>query len=262
MIHFKNISFSYDDAVGFETLNVAIPLHKVTFLLGENGSGKTTFIKLLLGLLTPQSGEIVLGEESVHSLTARQRARLMAYIPQEHGAVFNIAVEDVILMGCANALRAFAEPDLNARRRARQIAAELHIEHLLGKGYKQISGGERQLCLIARALMQSAKIIVMDEPTANLDFAHKLNFFKLIERLAARGITVVMSSHQPEDALKYGDYVIFMKANQCLEYGAIDDVMTVQNLSKLYGVDIGDTHLAQDVAEQNQINRQRILHFA
>ncbi len=253
MIHFNNISFSYSDEIGFKALNVAIPLNKITFLLGENGSGKTTFIKLLLGLLTPQSGEIVLGDEALQRLTTRQRARLMAYIPQEHSAVFNIAVEDVILMGCANALSAFAEPDLKARRRARQIATELHIEHLLSKGYKQISGGERQLCLIARALLQDAKIIAMDEPTANLDFAHKLNFFKLIKRLSAGGITVIMSSHQPENALKYGDYVVFMKDKRCIDYGAVNETMTVQNLSKLYGIDIANTPLASECRRRRKL---------
>ncbi len=256
MIHFNDVSFSYDGKAEFNALSVAIPMNKTTFLLGENGSGKTTFIKLLLGLLTPTSGEIKIGSDALQRLSARQRARLMAYIPQDHSAVFNIAVEDVILMGCANAIGSFAEPDLKVRRRARQIAAELHIEHLIDKGYKQISGGERQLCLIARALLQNAKIIVMDEPTANLDFAHKLNFFKLIQRLAERGITLILSSHQPENTLKHGDYVVFMKDKRCIDYGAVNDIMTVEKLSNLYGIDIANTPLA------NACRRHRKLTIA
>ncbi len=238
MIKFSNVNFAYDDGTLFENINLNIPKGTICFVLGENGSGKTTLLKLILGLAAAQSGNIIIGDADIANLTIRQRAKLMAYIPQDHAPVFNLVVEDIILMGCANQLMLFSEPDAAARQRARQIATELGIAHLLNKGYKKISGGERQLCLIGRALMQTSQLIVMDEPTANLDFAHKKHFFKRCKALAASGTTIVISSHQPENALKYADYVVFMKERACLAQGNTKTLMTTERLSQLYGIDV------------------------
>ncbi len=236
MIKFDDVQFSYGDGTTFEALNLTIPKAKISFVLGENGSGKTTLLKLMLGLLATTGGKIEVAGSNIAGLTMRQRARLMAYIPQDHAPVFNLAVEDIILMGCANQLTMFATPNQAARRRARQIAEQLGIAHLLDKGYKKISGGERQLCLIARALLQKSQVIIMDEPTANLDFAHKISFFKHCKALAESGTSIVISSHQPENALKYADYVLFMKNRQCSAAGSVATMMTAQRLSELYGI--------------------------
>lgn len=243
MIKFNDVTFNYGDGTAIGAINLHIPARKICFVLGENGSGKTTLLKLMLGLLAPTAGDILVDGDAIAKLTARQRAKRMAYIPQDHAPIFNLAVEDIILMGCANQLHFFSKPAAADRQRARQIAAQIGIAHLLDKGYKQISGGERQLCLIARALMQSAQLIAMDEPTANLDFAHQQAFFERCQALTDAGHSIVITSHQPADALDYADYVLFMKNRQCIAQGAVSDLMTARRLSELYGIDISKTKL-------------------
>ncbi len=243
MIKFNDVNFSYADGTVFKDINLRVPKGKITFILGENGSGKTTLLKLMLGLIAPTSGVIEVSGKAISTLSSRQRSKLMAYIPQDHAPVFNIAVEDIILMGCANRLKAFASPDQTMRDKAHKIAKQLGIEKLLNKGYKKISGGERQLCLIGRALMQTSKLIIMDEPTSSLDFAHKLTFFKLCKQLINNGTSIVISSHQPENALKYADYIVFMKDHQCSAHGSVANMMTAAKLSQLYGIDIAATNL-------------------
>ncbi len=243
MINFKNVNFNYSDGPAFKDINLRIPEGKISFVLGENGSGKTTLLKLMLGLIAPTSGTIEVSGQNIATLSSRQRSKLMAYIPQDHAPAFNIAVEDVILMGCANRLKAFASPDQVMRDKAHSIAQQLGIEHLLYKGYKKISGGERQLCLIGRALMQTSQLIIMDEPTSSLDFAHKLNFFKLCKQLNNSGTSIVISSHQPENAFNYADYIVFMKDHHCSAHGSVADMMTAAKLAQLYGIDIAATNL-------------------
>ncbi len=243
MIRFNDVNFNYLDGTTFNGINLHIPKQKISFILGENGSGKTTLLKLMLGLITPTSGTIEVAGNNLTQLSIRQRAEQMAYIPQDHAPVFNIAVRDIILMGSANQLKAFASPDQIIQRRAQEIANQLGISHLLNKGYKKISGGERQLCLIGRALMQTSQLIVMDEPTSSLDFAHKLNFFKLCKQLVDSGNSIVISSHQPEDAINYADYIVFMKNHKCIAHGYVSKMMTAKKLAQLYGVDIALTSL-------------------
>ncbi len=243
MIKLKNVNFNYADDTAFEDLNLQIPEANITFILGENGSGKTTLLKLILGLLTPTSGTIEISGKNLADLSFRQRAEQMAYIPQDHAPAFNIAVEDILLMGCANRLKAFASPNQKMRQQAHQIAEQIGITHLLNKGYKKISGGERQLSLIGRALMQTSKLIVMDEPTSSLDFAHKINFFNLCKTLKQTGTSIIVTSHHPENAVKYADYIVFMKAHRCIAQGNVAEMMTVAKLSQLYGVDLATTNL-------------------
>ncbi len=243
MIEFIDVNFNYLDGTAFNNISLHIPKGKICFILGENGSGKTTLLKLMLGLVAPTSGTIKIAGKSLADLSIRQRAALMAYIPQDHAPVFNIAVEDIILMGSANRLKAFASPDLHMRQQANEIAKQLGIEHLLNKGYKKISGGERQLCLIGRALMQTSQLIIMDEPTSSLDFAHKLNFFKLCKQLNSSGTSIVISSHQPENAFNYADYIVFMKDHSCMAHGDVNKMMTAAKLSQLYNIDIALTNL-------------------
>ncbi len=251
MIKFCNVNFTYDDDTSFENIHLNIPKGTISFVLGENGSGKTTLLKLILGLISANSGIIEVDGADIAQLTIKQRAKIMAYIPQDHAPVFNLTVKDVILMGCANQLALFGEPNETDCRRAHQIAAELAIDHLLNKGYKKISGGERQLCLIGRALMQTSQLIVMDEPTSNLDFAHKKNFFERCRTLVNNGTTIIISSHQPENAIKYADYVVFMKNHQCYGHGPTKKMMTTAQLTKLYGIDVTVDELACNGVNSN-----------
>ncbi len=238
MINFNNVCFNYPAETAFSTLNIDIPQNAITFLLGENGSGKSTLLKLLLGLLKPNSGDIVVQGKNIAYLNDRQKASLMSYIPQSHSPVFDYLVKDIIVMGCLHELGTFERPSKKHYQKAYDIASELNISHLLNKGYKHISGGERQLVLIARALMQTSNILIMDEPTANLDFGHQANLFALCKKLVAKGTSIILSSHNPNDALKYGDYVVLMQNRSCVASGFAKQILTAQELTNLYNVNI------------------------
>lgn len=247
MIEFNDIKFSYDKHSPFSPLNLKLPAQAITFLLGENGSGKSTVLKLMLGLINAQSGEITINGRNIKTMSMTTRAQHMAYIAQNHHPVFDYSVEDVIVMGCSHRLSIHQTPSASDYQRAHEIANTLEISHLLKKSYQHISGGERQLVLIGKALMQTTNILIMDEPTANLDFGHRVHLFERLQRLSASGSTIILSSHNPNDALKYADHVVLMHARSCLASGSVDQMLTPQQLGALYHAPL---HCYQDGAKK------------
>jgi iron complex transport system ATP-binding protein len=168
--------------------------------LGPNGVGKSTLFKCILSLLRSYSGDILLDGVSTRSLTERQIARSIAYIPQAHGPVFPYSVLDVVLMGAAGSHRFFALPRSEDEQYALAQLEALGIADMADRDYSLLSGGERQLVLIARALAQRAQILVMDEPTANLDYGNQVRVMEHITNLSRRGYGVLLSTHNPEHA--------------------------------------------------------------
>lgn len=223
-----------------ENVNLAIAPGEVLCLLGPNGCGKTTLFRTLLGLLPVLAGEVLLGSEPLHKTPRREVARRMAYVPQAHVGAFAYAVEDVVLLGRAARVPAFSAPSAADRRVAAESLAQLGIAHLRHRRYTEISGGERQLVLIARALAQQATLLVMDEPTASLDFGNQIRVLRQIDALRRQGMAVCLSTHQPEHALRVGDRVALMQAGRILAIGAAREVLTPRSLAGLYGVDIAD----------------------
>src|SRR5262249_21665140 len=182
----------------------------VLCLLGPNGSGKTTLFKTMLGLLPAQAGEVRLDGAPMQNLARDEIARRIAYVPQAHAAHFPFAVIEMVVMGRTAHLGPFAAPSREARAGPRAALASLGIAELAETEYTRISGGQRQLALIARALAQDAPAIVMDEPTASLDFGNQVVVLSEVKRLAARGLAVLLSTHDPDHAFSISDRVALL----------------------------------------------------
>lgn len=217
-------------------LEFAMAAGEVLCLLGPNGSGKTTLFRTLLGLLTPLAGEVRVLGEPVAAWSRGAFARHVGYVPQAHAGIFPFTVEDVVLMGRAARVGRFAMPSLSDRDCALQCLHTLGIAHLRQRIYTAISGGERQLVLIARALAQEPVLLVMDEPTASLDFGNQIRVLETIAQLRQQGMAVLLSTHQPEHALRIADRIALL-GNGCLvAIGAPASTATSARLAALYNV--------------------------
>lgn len=210
----------------------------VLCLLGPNGSGKTTLFKTLLGLLPARGGRVLLAGQPITSLSRAEIARRVAYVPQAHAAPFAYPALEVVLMGRTAQLGLFAQPGEADHEAARAALARLHIEDLAEADYTRLSGGQRQLVLIARALAQETPVLVMDEPTASLDFGNQTLVLREIAGLAADGLTVILSTHDPDHAFAVGTGAALLHDGCVRAKGAPADALTPEALSAVYGVDV------------------------
>jgi iron complex transport system ATP-binding protein len=241
----RALGFGYGGkAVGRDVDLEARP-REVLCLLGPNGSGKTTLFKTMLGLLPAQAGEVRLDGTALARLTRSDIARRVAYVPQAHAAHFPFTVIDMVVMGRTAHLGMFASPTREDRRRALAALATLGIAELAETEYTRISGGQRQLALIARALAQEAPAIVMDEPTASLDFGNQVVVLAEVKRLAAQGLTIVLSTHDPDHAFSVGHRVALLDGGRMIAQGAPRDVLTPERLRSVYGVSVVVEQLSQ-----------------
>ena len=238
------LAYGYSRHTVGSNVSLAVETGEVVCLLGPNGGGKTTLFKTLLGLLPAQGGSIRLGDDNLTALSRAAVARRVAYVPQAAGGYFPFSVREVVLMGRAAHLRAFAGPTLVDRQHAENAIARIGIAHLAEAEFTRISGGERQLVLLARALAQAAPIIVLDEPTANLDFGNQVRLLAEIRRLAADGVGVLWATHAPDHALECADRVALVARGGVKNYGATAQVVDADALSDLYGVAIEIRSLA------------------
>lgn len=234
----QNLAFGYRDRRIGSDVTLELASGEVLCLLGPNGSGKTTLFKTLLGLLPPQAGAVLIEDRDARTLARDVIARQISYVPQAHGTFFPYTVRETVLMGRTAHLGLFSAP--SAHDHAATVAAieRMGITHLADAIYTQISGGERQLTLIARALAQEARVVIMDEPTANLDFGNQVRVLERIRVLAGEGIGVLLSTHDPDHAFLCADRVAMLHEGRLMACGAPTEVMTAENLRRLYGVDV------------------------
>jgi len=211
---------------------------EVICLLGPNGCGKTTLFKTILGLIAPQGGRVTIDGDDLSRWSRARRARTLAYVPQAHVSFFPFRVLDTVLMGRTAHLGPFAMPGERDREAARDALRGLHVEDLALADYTRISGGQRQLVLIARALAQEPRFLVMDEPTASLDFGNQVMVLEQVQALAARRIGVIMSTHAPDQAFACADRVLLMQNGRIVAEGAPEAVLTSERLREVYGVEV------------------------
>jgi iron complex transport system ATP-binding protein len=234
--------------------DVSLVLHagEVLCLLGPNGGGKTTLFKTLLGLIPAQGGDVLLDGTDLRTLDRRTIARALGYVPQAGTGYFPFTVREVVLMGRTAHLPTFGVPTRRDRDAADDAIARLGLEKLADASYTRISGGERQLTLIARALAQATQLVVMDEPTASLDFGNQVKVLERIMRLAADGVGVLLSTHDPDHALLCGDRVALLHHGSMAKLGSPREVLTPEALRMVYGVDvrIEDLHLPGEPARR------------
>ena len=245
MLETRSLGFGYGTKAVGRGVDLEARPREVLCLLGPNGSGKTTLFKTMLGLLPPQAGEVRLDGVALAHLTRPQIARRVAYVPQAHAAHFPFTVIDMVVMGRTSHLGIFASPTQDDRRRALAALATLGIAELAPAEYTRISGGQRQLALIARSLAQEAPAIIMDEPTASLDFGNQVVVLSEVKRLAAQGLTIVLSTHDPDHAFSVGDRVALLDGGRLIAQGAPRDVLTPERLRAVYGVSVVVEQLSQ-----------------
>lgn len=235
----KDLDFSYNgEEKILEDISFSIDEPKVIGLLGANGAGKSTLFRLLLKSLEADKGQIFINDKDINTYKAKELSRQIAYIPQSHSPVYNYSVIDVVLMGLAGKMNVFSLPKKEEEEKAMEALKMFKIDNLATRGYQNISGGQRQLVLIARALIQEAKVILMDEPVANLDFGNQELILRTIRQVADKGYTVLISMHNPIHAFSYTDSVLILNDRKLLAYGETNQVLTEDILEKIYGIDI------------------------
>ncbi|HET9653552.1 MAG TPA: ABC transporter ATP-binding protein [Usitatibacter sp.] len=231
----RGLAFGFRDRRVGEGLDARLEHGEVTCLLGPNGSGKTTLMRTLLGFLPPLAGEIVLDGHALHALGPRERARRMAYVPQAAESYFDFTVCEMVEMGRTAHRGLFARATKADHGIAHRALDRLGVDRLSERPIQRVSGGERQLVLIARALATEASVLLMDEPTANLDFANQSRVLDEIARLRADGTAVLFTTHHPDHALRIADRVILLREGRVLASGPALSAVNSTNLSALYG---------------------------
>jgi iron complex transport system ATP-binding protein len=232
------LAFGYPGRVIGAGLDLALGEGEVLAVLGPNGSGKTTLFRTLLGLLDAHGGSIAIGGRPLATLGRAEIARTIAYVPQASSAYFDFSVLEMVTMGRTAHLGAFAQPGQRDRALANEALARLGISALAERSIAEVSGGERQLALIARALVTEARAIVLDEPTANLDFGNQARVLAEIGRLRDDGIAVLLCTHDPDHALEIADRALLLREGKVLAQGPTATVLTGENLSALYGLPV------------------------
>ncbi len=207
-------------------------------LVGPNGCGKTTLFRLMLGSIGLSKGSIFIDGKDTGKMSPKERASVIAYIPQYHTPIFAYTVLDVVMMGRASHFSSFETPKEIDRQAAFDALEKVNALHLANRKYTTLSGGQRQLILIARAICQSAKIFVMDEPAANLDYANHQLLMDVITDLAKKGYCIVMSTHSPEHPASIGTKVLMMRNGQVAAFGSPEEVINSKNLEAVYGIEM------------------------
>ena len=237
-IDLNNVSVGYDKTVVLKDITLSIESGNFVCVLGANGIGKTTLFKSMLGFIPIIDGSISIDGKSISSLSPRDLSEYLAYVPQAKSIVYDMNVLDVVVMGRARFIKKFSQPSDYDYEKAKEILMRLNIEKLSSKKYSELSGGEQQIVLIARALIQESNFIVMDEPASNLDFENQKKVLECLMQLSKQGVGIILSSHSPDHALFCNTKVVMIMKDKTILVGTIDQILTNQNLQAVYGVNI------------------------
>jgi len=238
IITINELVFTWPDAESplFENLSLCFHKGDTVCLIGPNGSGKTSLMELILGWRRADSGHVSVGGRSIDSIPSRERGRMMALVPQEERVPFPYRVLEYVTLGRASFLPLLASPDREDRDCARSSLARVGIEHLIRRFVPSLSGGEKRMVLIARALVQNPRIMLLDEPVNHLDPANRERIIKILIDLKSSGMTIIMSSHDPDIVLRLADQVVLLHSSGTPAMGSPQNLLTSRQLSELYGV--------------------------
>jgi iron complex transport system ATP-binding protein len=234
----QSLDFSYGGRQILRDIDFSLRKGEFLAVLGPNGVGKSTLFRCILGIEKRYSGRILLDHGDIRGKSPREMAKTIAYVPQIHYPSFNYSVMDMVLMGTAAQGKEWASPDARQKRNASEALERLGIAGLTGRDFIRLSGGERQLVLVARALAQQARLLVMDEPTANLDYGNQIRVLLQIEALSAHGYSVIMSTHNPEHALLFAGRVLALKDGEIAALGPAAEALDAALIRALYGVEV------------------------
>jgi iron complex transport system ATP-binding protein len=269
-ISVENLTLSYEKNLVLNNINFSIKKGSVVTLLGPNGCGKTTLLKIINGFLKQNTGTVYIDSKNLEEITNLELAKILGHVSQMHKSFFPFTVLDVVLTGRMPYISMFSTPGKEDVEKAYQVLEFMGIEHFAQRPYTQISGGEKQLVMIAKALAQEPDFLLLDEPTSFLDLKNQIHVLKTIINLAkTRNITVLMTLHEPNHALLFSDEIILLRKLQRLEKeklyyrqernqgaspekkaftalpeenivgsGAPEKVMTPENIKEAYGIDV------------------------
>ncbi len=234
----ESLGLAYGDRTVLR--DVSFTLERGTFLsvLGPNGAGKTTLFRCILGILPGYTGRVLADGTDIRDLSRRQMARRIAYIPQIHRPTFGYTVLDTVLMGAAHQIGTFSRPGREQIACARAAMDRLGIGGMAERNFARLSGGEQQLVLVARAIAQQADILVMDEPTSALDYGNQLRVLEQVRALADEGYAVLLSTHDPQHALRFADRLLAICDGGTAALGRPEDVLTAELIRRLYAVEV------------------------
>ncbi len=240
LLEVEHLGFCYEkDKRVFDDISFQFRKGMLYALMGGNGSGKTTILRCLSGILSRDAGSITIAGRSIESLSRQECARLMSVVPQEHTIIFPYLVSNMVIMGRAPYIGSFSNPSEKDKAIAQEAMHETGITHLSDKLYTKISGGERQLVLIARALAQNTPIMILDEPTNHLDFRNQIRVLSILKRLVRdKGLLAIIATHDPNHALNYADEVMILHQGRIISRGSPQEVINSRNIKQVYAVDV------------------------
>lgn len=232
----SHLSFSYAGRGILHDVAVEIQRGEFSIILGKNGSGKSTLLRIMAGMLKPERGTLQVMGKNIHELSLAERARIIGFLPQFHRPIFPFSVEDVVLTGRASYVNLIPGPE--DRSNSLRAMERVGVIHLRSRPFTELSGGEQQLVMIARVLAQEPQIVLLDEPTAHLDFVNQAHVLRLIREFADSELAVVAVLHDPNIAFLYGDRFIFLKDGRIESWASYQKPWDTEMLQRVYGADL------------------------
>jgi iron complex transport system ATP-binding protein len=236
VLEVKNLSFAYGPHQVLKDVSFTMKGGELLGMLGPNGAGKSTLFRCILGLEKVHTGLVLLEDGNIETKSPAELARKIAYVPQIHYPSFNYSVLDMVLMGTAAQGKEWALPNVRQKRHAEEALERLGMASFGNRGFRQLSGGEQQLVLIARALAQQARLLIMDEPTANLDYGNQIRVLLRVKDLSREGYSIILSTHNPDHAFLFADRVLALHNNHIAASGTPAEVLTEELIHTLYGI--------------------------
>lgn len=238
ILEVKSLAYSYGNGNIFEDVSFSVGKGEVMCILGPNGAGKSTLIKCIAGIFKPTEGIISIMGKDTSLLRQGDIARNIGYVPQQNETVFPFTVLDFVVMGRTPHLSMFSSPGAEDVKIARKCLEMVGIQDFENNIFSKLSGGQRQLVMIARALTQQPSLLLLDEPTSHLDFGNQLKVLEIVGKLANSGMSILMNTHMPDHAFLVGDNAAVLHENRMMSTGCVEDVVTSKNMSSAYGIDV------------------------
>lgn len=238
MLEVDSLAYSYGNGTVFENVSFSLKIGDVMCILGPNGAGKSTLIKCIAGIFKPAAGSVRIMGEDTASLGAMEIARSIGYVPQQNEVIFPFTVLDFVMMGRTPHIPLFSSPNNKDMDIAREALSMVGVADLADRTVSSLSGGQRQIVLIARALAQQPALLLLDEPTAHLDFGNQILVLETVQKLAAKGMSILMNTHMPDHAFLVGNSAAALTENKLVAVGEVKTVVNSQIMSSLYGVKV------------------------